>query len=102
MNKSKKSKNAVKNRWDCVEIFMCACVCVCVCVWASVCVFVWIIVAYYCSWMCKWCLAYVYVKIHAQRDKLEVVYQIGERSCSFAAVEAGKKLFISIWGGNSN
>ena len=67
MKKSKKSKNTVKNRWDCVQIFMCACV--------------GVIVAYYCKWMCKWALVYVYMKIHAQCDKLEVVYRIGERNC---------------------
>ena len=31
-----KSKNTVKNRWDYVETFMCACVCVCV--WGYCCV----------------------------------------------------------------
>ena len=38
MNKSKKSKNTVENRWSCVEIFMFACVCVYVCVCVCVCV----------------------------------------------------------------
>ena len=32
MNKSKKSKNTVKKRRNCVEIFMCAYECVCLCV----------------------------------------------------------------------
>ena len=48
--------------------------------------------------MCKWCLVYVYVKIHAQRDKLEVVYRIGKRGCSKLCYSRGGKnsLFISI------
>ena len=31
------------------------------------------------------------VKIHLQRDKLEVVYQIGERSCSELCYSRGEK-----------
>ena len=42
---NQKSKNKVKNRWDCVGIFTCA---LCMCVRACVCAFVWVIVAYYC------------------------------------------------------
>ena len=38
------------------------------------------IVANYCVWMCKWCLVYVCVKIHTQRDKFEVVFRIRERT----------------------
>ena len=34
---NRKSKNTVKNRWDCVEIFTCVCECVCVCVPVCVC-----------------------------------------------------------------
>ena len=63
MKKSKKSKNTVKNRWDCVQIFMCACECV----WG-------VIDAYYCVWTYKWCLVYVCEKIHTQRDEFEVVF----------------------------
>ena len=35
---NQKSKNTVKNRWDCVGIFTCACKCVCVCVCLCACV----------------------------------------------------------------
>ena len=52
-----------------------ACLCVCVCMWV-------VIVAYYFVLMYKWCLVYVCVKIYTQRDKFEVVYRIGKRSCS--------------------
>ena len=71
--------------WNCVEIFTCACECVCV---------GGVIVAYYCVWMCKGCLVYVYVKIHAQSNELGIVYQIGECSCSKPCYSRGeKKLF---------
>ena len=48
-------------------------------------------------------LVYVYVKIHAQRDELEAVYQIGERRCSEHCYCRGEKknsLFISIYVGD--
>ena len=45
-----------------------------------VCLCVGDIHAFYC--VCKCCLVYVCVKIYTQRDKLEFVYPIGERSCS--------------------
>ena len=66
---NRKSKNTVKNRWDCVGFFTCACMYVCmyVCVSVCVCVFVWVIVAYYCVCMCKRYIVGVYVKVHAQR-----------------------------------
>ena len=51
---NRKSKNTVKNSWDCIEIFTCDCG--------------GGIVAYYCVCMCKWCIEYVYVKVHAQHD----------------------------------
>ena len=54
---NRKLKNTVKNRLDCVGIFTCACACVCV----------GGIVVYYCVCMCKWYIAHVYVKVHAQR-----------------------------------
>ena len=80
MNESKKLKKTVKNRWDCVEIFMCACECL------SMRVFVWVIVVYYCVWMSKWCLVYVYVKIYSisQYFCLEVNIHIAQ---SAGAVE---------------
>ena len=77
--KRSKIKKYSKNRWNCVLV------CVCVCV------IVWVIVAYYYVWMCKWCLVYAYMKIHALRDKLEVVYRIGESKLCYSR---GKKKFF--------
>ena len=63
-------------------------------------VLVWVIVAYYCVWMCKWL---VYVKIHAQHDKLGVVYWMRERSCREHCYSRDKtKFFISICVGDDN
>ena len=63
----------------------------CVCV----CVFVWVIVTYYCVWTYKCCLAYMSVKIHMQRDKLEV-FRIEERFyvAKFPTGRPRKKFFI--------
>ena len=68
----------------CVLVSVCVCVCVCG----------GVIVVYYSVWTYKWCL--VYVKIHMQCDKLEVVFRIGERSyvANFATVRLRKKFFI--------
>ena len=55
--------------------------CACECVWG-------VIVAYYGVRTCKWCLVYVCVKIHTQRDKLEVVFRIDE-NCYVAGFATG-------------
>ena len=58
--------------------------------------FVWVIVAYYCVWKCKWCLVYVYVNIHAQSGKLADLNWMEKRSCIEHCNSRGEKkcLFI--------
>ena len=53
---NQKSKNSVKNRWDSVGIFTCACECV------------WVGGVVVCYWvcMCEWYIVHVCVKVHAQ------------------------------------
>ena len=55
----KKSKNTIKNSWNCIEIFMCV-------VSVTVYVFVWVILTYYYVWMHKWCLVEMGVNIYTQ------------------------------------
>ena len=68
---NQKSKNTVKNYWDCVGIFtrVCDCVSMSACVRVRVCVCVCggVIVAHYYVCMSEWHIVHVYVKVHAQR-----------------------------------
>ena len=52
-----------------------------------------VIVAYYCVWMFKWCFMDVFIKIHAQRDKLGVVYRLGDAVLSKHCYSRGEKKF---------
>ena len=54
------------------------------------------IVVYYCVWTYEWCLVYVCMKIHTQRDKLEVIFRIDERCYveGFATRRPRKKICI--------
>ena len=73
MKKSKKSKNTVKNRWDCVQIFMCACECfrVCVCVGYS-CLLLWVNVYVVFS-------IYIYIYIYIARERKREIKQLQNR-----------------------